>query len=76
MTSLIALLAMILSIQATAGPLMEVDLASDTAWTLSVDGGEPRAELAVLLFERLDLFFWREVLVCHADQVLNPSSCR
>lgn len=27
----------------TANPLVEVDLASDTAWTLSIDGGVPRS---------------------------------
>ncbi len=39
---LIPLLAVSLTTQASTAPLMEVDLTSDTAWTLSVDGGEPR----------------------------------
>ena len=32
-----------LAARASAGPVQEIDLASDTAWTLRIDGGPPRA---------------------------------
>lgn len=40
---LFSLLVMSITGQVGAAPLMKVDLVSDTAWTLSVDGGEPRS---------------------------------
>ncbi len=42
-TVMIAVLVMVTMTRATAAPVKEVDLASDKAWTLRVDGGEPRS---------------------------------